>query len=62
MVKRMLAPDWAQRMLCIIVPNRRTASLEFFNFCMFVHNGYCLAIVVWFIHQRNVSQETFSLI
>ena len=30
-VKRMLAPDWAQKMLCIIVPNRRTASPEFFS-------------------------------
>ena len=29
-VKRILAPDWAQKMLCIIVPNRRTASPEFF--------------------------------
>ena len=30
-VKWMLAPDWAQKMLCIIVPNRRTASPEFFS-------------------------------
>ena len=30
-VKQMLAPDWAQKMLCIIVPNRRTASPEFFS-------------------------------
>ena len=30
-VERMLAPDWAQKMLCIIVPNRRTASPEFFS-------------------------------
>ena len=30
-VKGMLAPDWAQKMLCIIVPNRRTASPEFFS-------------------------------
>ena len=30
-VKRMLAPDWAQKMLCIIVPNRRTVSSEFFS-------------------------------
>ena len=30
-VKGMLAPDWAQEMLCIIVPNRRTASPEFFS-------------------------------
>ena len=30
-VKRMLAPDWAQKLVCIIVPNRRTASPEFFS-------------------------------
>ena len=29
--KRILAPDWAQKMLCIIVPNRRTVSPEFFS-------------------------------
>ena len=29
--KRMPAPDWAQKMLCIIVPNRRTVSPEFFS-------------------------------
>ena len=27
----MPAPDWAQKILCIIVPNRRTASPEFFS-------------------------------
>ena len=27
----MLAPDWAQKILCIIVPNRRTVSPEFFS-------------------------------
>ena len=37
-VKRMLAPDWAQKMLCIIVPNRRT-----------VHDGYYLATVARFV-------------
>ena len=30
-VKRMLRPDWAQKMVCIIVPNRRTVSPEFFS-------------------------------
>ena len=30
-VKRMLVPDWAQKMLCIIVPNRRAVSPEFFS-------------------------------
>jgi len=34
--KRMPAPDQAQKMLCIIVPN---------------HNGYCLAPLAQFIHQ-----------
>ena len=29
--KRMPAPDWAQKMLCIIVPNRWTVSPEFFS-------------------------------
>ena len=38
-VKRMLAPDWPQKMLCIIVPNRRTASPEFF-----LVNSYTTAI------------------
>ena len=30
-VKKMLVPDWAQKLLCIIVPNWRTASPEFFS-------------------------------
>ena len=38
--KRMPAPDWAQKMLCIIVPNRRTHLLS--SFRVFVHDGYCL--------------------
>ena len=38
--KRMLAPDWAQRMLCIIVPNRRTHLLS--SFRVFADHGYCL--------------------
>ena len=29
--KRMPAPNWAQKMLCIIVLNRRTVSPEFFS-------------------------------
>ena len=38
--KRMPAPDWAQIMLCIIVPNRRAHILS--SFRVFVHDGYCL--------------------
>ena len=29
--KPMPAPDWAQKVLCIIVPNRRTVPPEFFS-------------------------------
>ena len=36
----MPAPDWAQKMLCIIVPNRRTHLMS--SFRVFVHDGYCL--------------------
>ena len=45
MVKRKLAPDWAQKMLCIIVTNRQTVSPEFFSSVRFVHDGYYLATV-----------------
>ena len=61
-VKQMLAPDWAQKMLCIIVPNRRTASPEFFAW---VRTWPLLtwSQLVWLMHQRIArSQETFSLI
>ena len=30
-LKRLAASDWAHKMLCIIVHNRRTASPEFFS-------------------------------
>ena len=39
--KQMPAPDWAQKMLCIIVPNRRAHLLS--SFRVFVHDGYCTA-------------------
>ena len=61
-VKRMLVPDWAQKMLCIIVPNRQTASPEFFSW---VRTWPLLtrSQLVWLMHQRIArSQETFSLI
>ena len=33
-VKRMLAPDWAQKMLCIIVPNRHKQHFRSFFTCV----------------------------
>ena len=59
--ERMPAPDWAQKMLCIIVPNRRTFSPEFF-FREFVHHGYCLATLARFVHQTCASKGNFYLL
>ena len=58
--KRMPAPDWAKNMLCIIVPNRRTVSPEFF-FVSSYTTAYCLATVARFVHQACASKlrETF---
>ena len=47
--KRMPAPDWAQKMVCIIVLNRRTHLLS--SFRLFVHDGYCLTTLARFVHQ-----------
>ena len=49
---RMPAPDWAQKMLCIIVPNRRTVSPEFFSW---VRTWQLLfrSRLVWLMQQRN---------
>ena len=38
--KRMSAPDWAQKKLCITVANRRTHPLS--SFRVFIHDGCCL--------------------
>ena len=62
MVKRVLAPDWAQKMLCIIVPNRWTASPQFFSWVC-TRRLLTRSRLFWLMHQRNAgSQETFSLI
>ena len=54
MVKRMLAPDWAQILLSIIVPNRRTAS-DFFSSV----RTRRLPILVRFIHQIFARKGNF---
>ena len=38
--KQMPVPDWAQKMLYIIMPNRRSHLLS--SFPLLVHDGYCL--------------------
>ena len=47
-VKRMLAADWAQKMLCIMVPIGEQFLLS--SFREFVNGGYYLATVAWFAH------------
>ena len=60
--KRMPAPDLAQKMLCIIVPNRRTVCPEFFTWVR-TRRLLFWSWIVWLMHQRNArGQETFSLI
>ena len=57
-VKRMLAPDWTQKMLSIIVPNRQKASLEVFSR---VRTRLLLSrILVRFVHAKVVhARESF---
>ena len=51
--KRMPAPDWAQKMLCVIVPNRRTVSPEFFS--------WVRTRLVWLVYQRNARSQELSV-
>ena len=58
----MPASDWAQKMLCIIVPNRRTVSPELFSWVR-TRRLLFRSRLVWLMHQRNARcQKTFSLI
>ena len=60
--RRMPAPDWAQKMLCIIVPNRQTISSEFFSWVR-TRRLLSRSRLVWLMHQRNAcSQETFKIL
>ena len=60
--KRMPDPNWAQKLLCIVVPNRRTVSPKFFSWVR-TRRLFFRSRLVWLMHQRNArSQETFSLI
>ena len=54
--KRMPAPDWAQKMLCIIMPNRRTVSTEFFS-CVRTRRLLSRSRLVWVMHQRKCTQS-----
>ena len=47
--KRMPAPDWAQKMLCIIVPNRRTHLNKFFS-----------CVLTWRLLSRSTQSGNFQ--
>ena len=46
----MPAPDWAQKMLCVIVPIGEQFLLS--SFRELAHDGYCLALLARFVHQQ----------
>ena len=41
---RIPAPDWAEKIPCIILPN---------HFRVFLHGDCCPAIFIWLVHQNN---------
>ena len=45
----MLAPDWAQKLFVSLFPIGEQNLLS--SFRLFVRDGYCLAILVRFVHQ-----------
>ena len=48
---RIPAPDWAEKIPCIILPNGRAATLESLS-CV-LHGDCCPAIFIWLVHQNN---------
>ena len=47
--KRILVPDWAQKTFVLLCPISEQHLLS--SFRVFVHDGYYLAILVWFVYQ-----------
>ena len=57
MVKRMLAPDWAQKcfvLLCLIGEQHLLSS-----FREFVHDSHCLSTLARFVHQACACKRNF---
>ena len=55
LTSRMPAPDWAQKILCIIVPNRRTVTLE--SLCVMC--SHTPVVVLQIVHAREIFILTF---
>ena len=57
--KRILASDWGQKCLLFLCPNREQHIWS--SFCVFVHDGYFLAIPVRFVHQGCACKGNFHI-
>ena len=51
----MLAPDWAQKMIVLLCPIGEQFLLS--SFREFVHDGYYLVKVAWFVHQAFLTRN-----
>ena len=57
-VKRMLAPDWAQKTFVLLRPIGEQNLMS--SFCVFLHDGYCLARKKTKKKKTNPPQNTLS--
>ena len=60
-IKRMLAPDWAQKCIVLLGPIGEQYLLSS-SFGELVHDGYCLVIVARFVHKGCACKENFHFL
>ena len=53
--RRTPAPDWVQKMVCIIAPNRRTVSPKFFSWVR-TRRLLFRSLLVWLMHQTATKE------
>ena len=53
----MMAPDWTQLCFVLLCPIGEQHLLS--SFQVFAHDGYCLAILVWFVHKGCACKGNF---
>ena len=53
----MLPPDWAEKFLVLFCPIGKEERLRYYD--AFLHDGYCVAILAWFVHQRSACEGNF---
>ena len=56
----MLPPDWAEKSFVLFCP---IGEQQLLRYCgVFLHDGFCIAILAWFVHQRSACEGNFILI